>query len=72
MKTLSELKEKPYFRFLKVLYFLSLVPVGIFVYLAYHDHDVSLLEIALVLIFILEIIKRIVYYIFLGKFNPPK
>ncbi len=70
MKTLSELKEKPYFRFLKVLYFLSLVPVGILIYLAYHDHDILLLEVAFVLIFILEIIKRVIYYIFLGKINP--
>ena len=72
MKTLSELKEKPTYRFLKVIYFLFLIPVGILIYLAYHDHDILLLEVAFVLIFILEIIKRTVYYIFLGNAFPEK
>lgn len=72
MKTLSELKEKPYFRFFKVLYFLLTVPLVVPLYIAFDEGWSELLFWIFVYLIILEIIKRVVYYIFLGKINPPK
>ena len=71
MKTLTELRDRPFYRFLKVLYFLLLLPLGYMVYMTYTEHDIVYLAWVLGFLLTLEVFKRVIYYIFLGSFNPP-
>ncbi len=72
MKTLAELREKPLYRFLKILYFGVLVLAASMIYWAYDDREVGYLFSILAILLILEILKRFVYYIFLGAVIPPQ
>lgn len=70
MKTLSELRNRPFYRFLKILYVLLLVPIGYMVYLAYAEHAPEVILWVLGFLLVLEVIKRLIYYIFLGTIIP--
>lgn len=72
MKTLTQLKNRPFYRFLEIIYLLTLVPIGYMTYMAYSEHEIVYLAWALGFLLVLEVLKRIIYYIFLGSFNPPK
>lgn len=72
MKTLTELRDRPFYRFLKVLYFLFFLPLGFMVYMGYQEQQIVYLAWVFGVLFVLEIFKRVIYYIFLGSFVPEK
>ncbi len=74
MKTITELNTRPWFRFLKVLYVLVLLLTAFFVYLSYNPtYDTfpdNIIVPFIVVLAILELFKRFVYYITLGTVRP--
>ena len=72
MKTLTELRDRPFYRFLKVLYFIALVPVAFALYFSFKEGSIELFAYSIGWIAILSGVKKLIYYIFLGSFNPSK
>jgi hypothetical protein len=71
MKTIAELNQKIWYRFLKVLYILVFIPVFIVPVLLIGTFGGSLLSLLIVYV-LFAMGQRLFYYIVLGSFIPPK
>jgi hypothetical protein len=69
MNTVENFKKTPFYRFLKVLYFLILIPLVYIIYIGFDNSPPikpdPFVFVGAVLV-IMEIIKRIIFYIFVG------
>jgi len=76
MKTLNNLSTKPWYRILKILYVLVLLVTVVIIYNIFRPQYDSFLADAvqpfLIVLVVLEIIKRSVYYIYFGTISPIK
>jgi DNA integrity scanning protein DisA with diadenylate cyclase activity len=74
MKTLNILRTKPWYRLLKILYVLVLLATTFIIYNVYvPSYDSFLGNVVqpfLIVLLVLEIIKRSVYYIYSGSISP--
>ncbi len=67
MKTLTEFKDSPFYRFLKVLYFLTLIPLAFIIYYAIDDSSYEAFVFVAFAFVFMEIVKRIIFYIAIGS-----
>ena len=76
MKTLNNLSIKPWYRILKILYVLVLLATVVIIYNLYMPQYDSFLVDAVqpffIVLVILEILKRAIYYIYFGTLSPIK
>jgi hypothetical protein len=76
MKTIKDLNTKHWYRLLKVLYVLIIIITGTIIYNTYYpNYDTifsGIIEPLLWVLFILEIFKRAIYYIYFGTITPQK